>query len=186
MERLSADESKLVEQNHNLIFSFLYDNKLSESEYYGVLAYALCVAVRKFDKKRDVCFSTYAYRVMRNAICEEVRNNSRVCRGGGLIKQSLSATVSDDEDLELIDVISDGSDMTSDVEFSYGLKDFIKSLTVKEKQVLYLVSKGYKGVDLSDKLHCGRSNISRILINIRKKYNQFNSCSIGGSYCGTV
>jgi len=49
---LTAQQRILAEENHNLLFTFINQNHLSEDEYYGDLAEAYCIAIASFDKKK--------------------------------------------------------------------------------------------------------------------------------------
>lgn len=65
MEHLTPQQKKLVEDNHNLIYSLAYKKNINLDEFYGDLAIGLCKAALAFDENRGK-FSTLAYTSMYN------------------------------------------------------------------------------------------------------------------------
>ena len=61
--QLNDEQRKLVEDNHNLIYQYLIDNKLPQDEYYDIAAIGLCKAALKYDTSKGA-FSTYVYRAI--------------------------------------------------------------------------------------------------------------------------
>ena len=71
MKQLNQIQQKLVEDNHNLIYSFMNKNKLSTDaveDWYGTCAIAMCKAAMTYDPNRNVKFNTVAYVYMNNAM----------------------------------------------------------------------------------------------------------------------
>lgn len=69
MKQLNQTQQRLVEENHNLIYSFMNKNKLSfESveDWYGTCAIGLCKAALIYDPGKNVKFNTLAYVCMSN------------------------------------------------------------------------------------------------------------------------
>lgn len=50
MEHLTPQQQKLVEDNHNLIYSLAYKKNINLDEFYGDLAIGLCKAALAFDE----------------------------------------------------------------------------------------------------------------------------------------
>lgn len=71
VEKLTDEQRKLVEDNHNLIYKVLYDKHLDIDEWYGVAALALCKAAMLFDPDKKIQFSTYACAAIWNNICNQ-------------------------------------------------------------------------------------------------------------------
>lgn len=77
---LTNEQAKLVEDNHNLIFSFLNKHHLDDNsteDWYGVAAIGLCKAAMSFDPNKNMQFSTLAYRCMENEVRHEMRRQKR-------------------------------------------------------------------------------------------------------------
>ena len=74
--RMTDEQRKMVEQNHNLIYDFLYKQNLDTEEYYDIAAIGLCEAAIKYDSKRSK-FSTFAYRCMKSEVNHYHAYNTR-------------------------------------------------------------------------------------------------------------
>ena len=70
VEKLTEDQRRLVEENHNLIYKVLYDHHLDVDEWYDVAAIGLCKAAL-FDPELNFQFSTYACASIWNNICNK-------------------------------------------------------------------------------------------------------------------
>lgn len=55
--KLSDEQVKLVEENHNLIYSFLSSNNFLADDYYDLAAIALCETALHYDPSKG-SFST--------------------------------------------------------------------------------------------------------------------------------
>ena len=73
---LTETKKRLVEKNHNLIYAFLSQMRLSVDDYYGLAAIGLCKAADAYQPGKS-SFSTYAYRCMHNEIASHWRRESR-------------------------------------------------------------------------------------------------------------
>ncbi len=79
-QMLSEEQQKLVEENHNLIYSFLKSRKLSldaVEDWYGAAAIGLCKAAIAYDKKRKAKFTTFAYLAMETEVRQVMRRNRK-------------------------------------------------------------------------------------------------------------
>lgn len=72
MEHLTPKQQKLVEDNHNLIYSLAYKKNINLDEFYGDLAIGLCKAAIIFDERKGR-FSTLAYTSMYNEYKMRIR-----------------------------------------------------------------------------------------------------------------
>lgn len=73
ISKLNNEQRKLVEENHNLIYSFLNNQALS-IEWYDVCAIGLCNAALNFNGATK--FSTFAYKCMLNSVRSVMRHDS--------------------------------------------------------------------------------------------------------------
>lgn len=82
MAKLTQEQSKLVEENHNLIYGFLHKYNLEYEEWYDLCAIGLINAAMtyKVTNKDNANFSTYAYKCMFTCMSNELRNKDRLCR----------------------------------------------------------------------------------------------------------
>ena len=71
-----AEHTRIVEENHNLIYGFLHKYKLSE-DFYGDAAIGLCKATQSYDESKGSSFATYAYKCMFNECGITIRSDKR-------------------------------------------------------------------------------------------------------------
>lgn len=151
--KLTEKQAKMVEDNHNLIYTFLYKNGLDNNEiedWYGVAAIALCKAAATYDENIGTPFSSYAFKVMTNAVKSTARDNSR---------RSIVPCVSLDEKIN-----PNASDKTFDTLLSKteGFEDFTLSRSVivdifdklkeSDKAIIDLIISHKKSISATAKL----------------------------------
>ena len=170
-DALSKDQQDLVSDNHNLIYSYANKMNLDINEYYGLLAIGLCKAAKTYDPNRGYAFSTYAYYVMRTECYQYWRHLS----GGNQIPEELifsyNAPLSDEDDgkdyIERInDIFGTYQLNTTGVE----VKEFLESLTKKEKQIIFEKMHGYTQKEIA--IHIGKSQtiVCRMVNRIKEKW----------------
>lgn len=76
MVKLTVEEKKMVEDNHNLIYWFCKKNKLNEDDWYDIMAIALIKAAKSY-KTNKTKFSTYATTIMHNEMVRELEYRER-------------------------------------------------------------------------------------------------------------
>ena len=84
MKQLNKTQQKLVEDNHNLIYSFMNKNKLSfdaVEDWYGTCAVGLCKAALIFNPNKNIAFSTLAYVCMANEMKLVFRSQEKEIKG---------------------------------------------------------------------------------------------------------
>lgn len=84
---LTPEQKKIVEENHNLIYFYINNNDLDESEYYDLLALSLCKAAKKFDPSKSK-FSTFALHCFKMDHWIELRNKKAKKRDALVISLS--------------------------------------------------------------------------------------------------
>ena len=70
MKPLTAEQSQIAELNHDLVFEFLNEYNLPESQYYDVVIFGYLCAAQEYCEKPELqkySFSTLAWRKM---LCE--------------------------------------------------------------------------------------------------------------------
>lgn len=75
--QITKEQEKLIEENHNLIYSFLQKYNLSVEDYYDLAAIGLCKAGINFNGNISK-FSTYAYEWMFGSVFSEIRKEKRM------------------------------------------------------------------------------------------------------------
>lgn len=73
-EPLTQEEQEFASEHHNLVFCYLWKNKLSEDEWYDIVIFAYLASVRKWLARPDIhkwSFSTIAFSTMRAYVSHE-------------------------------------------------------------------------------------------------------------------
>lgn len=172
--RLSEQQRKLVQDNHNLIYSFAWCKNIDLEEYYDVLAIGLCVAATKYDASIS-SFSTYAFTCMNSQYCKELRRNQRKSKIPADMILSLDEplcqnTDTHDGNLTLSDLLPDNTvDVEKDILTQQSLQEMCDSLKEKEKNVLMSLVNGKSQSELAEQYGISRQRIGQLVSNIRKR-----------------
>lgn len=87
MEKLTNEQKKLVEENHNLIYyvfhKYCKDKKLDD--VYGDLAEVLCRSAQKYNQNKKIKFNTYATNSMLNRLKQLHIDENRIKRKAEII-----------------------------------------------------------------------------------------------------
>ena len=180
MNGLNYKQQQLVEQNHNLIYSFAKSRKLDLEGYYDVLAIGLCKAALVFDENKGT-FSTLAYKCMSNEYNKIIKKQTLKRKIPDNLLSSLDAVISVSEE--------DGSEVTL---YDYIKKDIFpipdsytitnimikkfynNKLTKQEQKVVKLLSQDMTQVEIGKLMRVTRSRIGQIILQIREKWIKFN------------
>lgn len=176
MEALTEAQKQLVEENHNLIYSFINSKHLDIEEYYGKCALALCKAAKGWNEELGK-FSTYAYMCMYNVLKTEYRDNT-LKRTIPLNKISNleDKVTSDSEDSDgatLLDLIADDVNIEDETIAKLKLDNFMEKVkTFKyggdvRTKVVELLLQGKDRKEIAEELNISRQRISIILIELR-------------------
>lgn len=154
MRKLTKEQQKIVEDNHNLIYSFIHKRGLDVDEYYGIVAESLCKAVLNWDKSKGN-LSTIFYIVARNDLYQEWRK-------GIASKRKHEGIVSLEDELVLDDY---------NLEDEIVLKETLEELKNSEfRELLELKLLGYNQKEIASMLGVSQVTISRWLRKIGEKY----------------
>ncbi len=133
MKQLNQTQQKLVEDNHNLIWSFMNKNKLSTNaveDWYGTCAIAMCKAAMAYDPDRNIKFDTVAYVYMNNAMKTALENQSKE-------EKCLSLDYYyDDSECYLKDCIPNNHDDFGEFEFYQIFDRHFNQLSDRKKEII--------------------------------------------------
>lgn len=165
--RLTPEQQKLVEENHNLIYSVLHRKGWSISDYYDVSAWALCMASRCFNPSRGVRFSTYAVRAIQTAVMNEMRKERRHMPKERLVSFDELFTDSDGHEANLHNIIEDIANSEENMLHNYHANDVLGSLATNDKKILKLYASGFTQVEIGQMVGLSQAQVSRRLCNIK-------------------
>ena len=171
-QKLTEEQRKFVEDNHNLIYSFAKKNGLDLEEYYGILAIGLCKAALSFDPDRGFLFSTYAYKSMQHACYMYWRHEytAKSAVPSALIF-SYNAPLTDDPYSK--DIIDKLNNIFGSYDFDptkAELKEFFSGLQEKEKMVLNDALYGFTQEVTASRFGVTQAEISRIRKRLLKRW----------------
>lgn len=131
----------MIEENHNLIYSYLHKKGYNVDDYYGLLAETMCKAIKKYNK--DMPISVYLYKCFDNAIINDWKKNSKI------------------QYCELVDNATAG----------YSNEDGWVNKIIMEKfsndKILKLYLQGYTLREIADKVGLAHSSVSRHIAKVK-------------------
>lgn len=151
--KLTDEQSKMVEENHNLIYWYIHLKGLNLDEWYDQLAIELCITCQKYDETKGSISNYYKLR------CDN------------LVKKQYARTKLQKNANNGISSIETRFDLVSD----YNLEDEVILKTFMEgefKDILRLREKGYTQEEIAKTLGVTQSYISKILRRLRTEYDR--------------
>lgn len=163
------EQTKLVEDNHNLIYYVLNKMHLPDDDYYDVAAIALCKAAMTFDSERSA-FSTYACKYMGWALIAQLRTEDRKIRKNE--KDVLYYNAMMHEDMEYLEVFADKKVDPEDAAINKVLADqAMMQLKPRERQIVTMLANGYMWRDVCTAVGISNSGVGQTLKRIRRRLN---------------
>ena len=151
--KLTEQQAKMVEDNHNLIYGYANKKGLDLDEWYGLLALELCKTVPKYNPKRSA-LSTYYYLRCDSLVKVEYDKTQAQMRSHNGIFELDDNLLADDDD-------STEERMLLKAMMKYGHEEVIK-----------LRYEGYTQSEIAEKLGVSQPYISAILDEVYAKYKE--------------
>lgn len=168
---LTEEQSKLVSENHNLIFFVLghriFDEKQFD-DYYGDAAIGLCKAAASFDPKKGE-FSTHAYHVIMNEINMQSRRNRRWEQNGELLSLNCLFESDDRKDAEFEEFFR-SNDNIEEICITRGIFDEIPHIiNQREQEIMKMLYMGKKQSEIAKHFQVSQGTISKTINRLKKK-----------------
>lgn len=180
--RLNDEQRKLVEQNHNLIYSAMRDFGVKEKDfddYYGIAAIGLCKAAIYYDKSKGA-LSSIAYKCILNEILSHRRKEDALARR--INKECVSYNVSfteDEKDVSFADdVLLVDKNFENNFISMFQLKEKWHTLNTRDKEILKLHLLGYGCLEIGQRYGVSRQRISTIVLRAKKKLRKEIECNL--------
>lgn len=167
---LTDEQREFAAANHNLIYGYARDGKVSLSKYYDVLAIGLCKAAKMYDSNR-ASFSTCAYTYMRNELYEHWRHVNRKSAIPDDAMVSYEALMLE-YDNGLVSGFID-SPSCEDAIDNVMLEDLMGALNDDETIIVKSLLNGLTQKEIGDKMGCTKQNISLKVKRIREKVKEY-------------
>ena len=179
MIRITNEAIKLVEENHNLIYSFLYKYHLDLEEWYDLAAIGLCKAANTYNNSKSG-FSTYAYKCMYTAVMMEKRkeNAMRTIPQNQIFyyENQVSEESKDNDTSTFLNYIPSKQDIENEIISALSLENVKNELVGNKRKVFLLLRDGYTQCEISKIIGISKQRVSKIKQEIAEKYYT------GGSY----
>lgn len=149
--KLTTEQAKIVEENHNLIYWYINMNKLDISEYYDLLAIELCNTAMKYNSDRG-SFANY-FKLRADGIMYKQYRMTQA-------QKRLHVQVSLVDNLHcLID--------EADIMDSIALDSLLDG---EHGEILQLRADGYSQTEIADMLGTNQSRVSKIIKKVKDEY----------------
>lgn len=172
---MNKEQEKLVVDNINLIYYTIQKVNGNIDELLDIGYISLCESALSYKDTGVATFSTYATKCMLNCFNEYYRANYFDKRKANNNAFSIYAdmTSSSEEELSLIDVLSDNTNLEEEVVHSIIIDNIINLFSENEKYETYLtivkmLLKGYRQCDIANALGKSKQNVNEMIKNIRK------------------
>lgn len=168
MEPLKAEERLLAEQNHDLVYKFLNENNLSESQYYDVIIFGYLCAAQEYcenPKLKKYSFSTIAWKQMKQELYKHRLYLERRKRCFSTV--SLSSPICDvDDSLNINDIIVSEEDLLSDLRMDLLLHSLASEISQKQMRILKMKLDGYRMHDIAKSERMTFRDINKVLADV--------------------
>lgn len=173
--RMTDEQRKLVEENHNLIYGFLNKEELEDDDYYDIVAIGLCKAAMNYNEKKGK-FSTFAYKCM-NA---EVKIYYKYLNKKTLIPNNLvySYDVSATDDVKETVINSLLKEVKNNIDYSIenvAFEEFLTTLKCEEKLIVECLKEGLTQQEVAKELNKSQQAISLKVKEIRKRWERYSN-----------
>jgi RNA polymerase sigma factor (sigma-70 family) len=149
--KLTQEESKIVEDNHNLIYWVANKLNLDLEEWYGLLAIELCIAVKKHKPEKGSLSNYYLLR------CRGLRYKE--------IKK-LQSLKNEHISINYIEGMYPCTDYGS-IEENYEINEWLNN---DKYGILEMKADGYTQKEIAKELGVSQSYVSKVLKKIREEY----------------
>lgn len=165
MKPLTDEQRRLAEENHDLVYAFLQNNHLSESQYYDVVIFGYLCAVQEYcenPKLRQYSFSTVAWKKMQRELTDYYKYISRERRFVQTI--SLQDLLSDEDSATRYENLVGRKDkLMSQLEMDLLLHDLATKLPRRQMRIIRMKLDGAKMHEIAKAEHITFHDINRLL-----------------------
>ena len=179
MIQITDEARRLIEENHNLIYSLLYKYHLDVEEWYDLAAIGLCKAANTYNNGKSG-FSTYAYKCMYTTIMMEKRkeNAMRTIPQNQIVyyENQVSEEAKANETSTFLNYMTRQQDVENETKSTLSLENIKNELVGNKRKVFVLLKEGYTQSEISKIIGISKQRISKIKQEILEKYYT------GGSY----
>ena len=163
MIKITEEQKRLVEDNHNLIYSFLQKYHLAIDEYYGLAAIGLCKAGKTYNGEKSN-FSTYAYKCMFTTVMCELRKNkqAKTIPEHQIVYYQAELENNEGDTASFMNYIPSKENVEDSVLSEVIFDEYANKLKDRDKKIFSLFREGYKQKEIGKMLGCSQAQVSRV------------------------
>ena len=171
--KLNDEQRKLVEQNHNLIYSAMKDfgiHRKNFDDYYDVAAIGLCKAVICFDISKGT-FSTFAYTYIYSELKKQIRDDNALFRKSNKNSVSYDEKISKQEDSNTYakDILLVDENFEKNLILTLSFKDKLETISNIDKKIIMLTVCGYTQEEIGKILGVTKQAIQQRVHKMRQR-----------------
>lgn len=167
MKPLTGEQKHLAELNHDLVYKFLNENNLPESEYYDVVIFGYLCAAQEYCEKpklKKYSFTTVAWKMMRRELSNHLKYLERKKRDCPTV--SLSDFLGNMEDsLQVEDILSLENKLLEELKLNLMLHTLAANVTQKQMRIIRMKLEGYRMHDIAKAEKMTFQDINKMLKN---------------------
>lgn len=164
LHSMNDEQRQMAEINHNLVYAFLEENKLPESQFYDVVIFGYLCAVQEYCENphlQKYKFGTVAWKKMNRELIKHYKYLSTTKRSHHTV--SFNEAVSDGSDLCWEDVLCDKSEIFDQLKTELILHELAKKLPRREMRIIGMKLRGDKMHDIAKAEHMTFRDINSLL-----------------------
>lgn len=169
--KLTEEQKKLVEDNHNLIYFVLRRFNWNIMRYYDIAAYALCRAAMSYNPNNEIKFSTYAVKSIVYNIWRERKKEKSYANKYHAVSLDQIVRGNNTSETFAESYLNNLSDNGNCIEQCYTdiyLDDVFARINEKDRTVLRLKLLNYSGLEIAKLLNVSHQSIYARLKRIKR------------------
>ena len=163
---LTPEQRLFAAEHHELVYKFLNNKHLPESEFYDVIIFGYLKAVHDYLTRKDLQiydFSTIAWRDMSSSLSNYYRDQHRQKRTATVV----SIHISKHDDLPLEEAIAGTDELMQQLETRLLLHDLASRVSKQQMDMVRLRNSGYSDRDIAQKQNISMSQVKKLLNEVR-------------------
>lgn len=164
---LTPEQRLFAAEHHGLVFKFLNDKHLPESEFYDVIIFGYLKAVHDYLTRKDLQiydFSTIAFRDMSHSLSNYCRDQHRQKRTATVVSIHVSKF---DDGFSYEETIASPDKLMQQLETRLLLHDLSKCVSKQQMDMVRLRDSGYSDRDIAQKQNISMSQVKKLLNEVR-------------------
>lgn len=166
---MTIAEQEFATQNHNLVFSFLNENNLDETDFYDVIIFGFLKAVKNYltnTRLHQYTFSTIAFKEMRSSLSKHYEEQNRKKRKATTV--SLDALIlNGGEYAKLKNIVFMPDSQKISIETDLLMIELSSMITRKELDILRMRVDGYALRDIAGFHSIAMKDVKEILTGVK-------------------